>query len=97
MAQENEKLTPTDRKYLKNLFRLYDEDGSGAMDLTELKNALTSQLGCAISDDNVKLMMTRVHSDESQDLDFEDFCLLMGLAFFLKKQVCIFILFYFFI
>ena len=59
-------------QHLREMFDLYDEDGSGGIDQFELR-ALMAQLGVDLSDDELAAMMLEADDDGSGDVDYEEF------------------------
>lgn len=61
---------------IKATFDVFDADGSGLIDLDELKGAMRAQ-GFKVTDREVRKMMAEVDEDESGEIDFEEFLLMM--------------------
>ena len=64
--------TTSFEQHLKEMFDLYDEDGSGGIDQFELR-ALMAQLGVDLSDNELAAMMLEADDDGSGDVDYEEF------------------------
>ena len=62
---------------LRACFDLFDVDGSGQIDSTELGDALR-QLGDAATPEELQALMGLVDKDNSGDISFDEFCELMG-------------------
>lgn len=71
------KLTPLEDA--KRAFKMFDTDGSGTIDASELGNALRA-MGQKVSDEEVKEMLAQADDDGTGEIDFEEYCRLIGLA-----------------
>ena len=66
-------------KELQEAFSLFDLDGGGDIDATELGTVMRS-LGANPSDDEIQKMIEAVDADGSGSIEFPEFCLLMCAA-----------------
>ena len=57
---------------LRNLFRTFDVDGSGALSIDELAG-MTSKLGVLVSDDELMALMRGIDENKSGVVEFEEF------------------------
>ena len=57
-------------------FRQFDRDGSGELDISELKQVF-STLGVKVHDESIKLLMASIDEDESGEVDFKEFLQMM--------------------
>jgi Ca2+-binding EF-hand superfamily protein len=64
------------KREIKATFDVFDADGSGLIDVDELKGAMRAQ-GFKATDREVRKMMAEVDEDESGEIDFEEFLLMM--------------------
>ena len=62
---------------LKGVFEMFDVDGSGAIDVKELKQVMQN-LGMNPTDEEVARMMAEADEDQSGEIDFNEFAQLMG-------------------
>ena len=62
----------------KEAFKMFDEDGSGDIDVVELGKVFT-QLGQNISEAELEDLIKEVDDDESGQIDFGEFLQLMGM------------------
>eukprot|EP01062_Namystynia_karyoxenos_P020291 TRINITY_DN17697_c0_g1_i2.p1 TRINITY_DN17697_c0_g1~~TRINITY_DN17697_c0_g1_i2.p1 ORF type:complete len:1000 (+),score=291.23 TRINITY_DN17697_c0_g1_i2:200-3199(+) len=60
----------------ETLFKLFDEDGSGCISISELAD-LMPRLGIFLSEDELQVLFHAVDSDGSGDIDFNEFLALM--------------------
>eukprot|EP01065_Artemidia_motanka_P042171 TRINITY_DN5608_c5_g1_i1.p2 TRINITY_DN5608_c5_g1~~TRINITY_DN5608_c5_g1_i1.p2 ORF type:complete len:197 (+),score=100.11 TRINITY_DN5608_c5_g1_i1:68-592(+) len=61
-----------DDKWIEQVFDLYDEDGSGAIDLDELSKAMHS-VGLEIPRDELAEMMKKIDADGNQTIEKAEF------------------------
>ena len=71
---------------LKDMFRKYDVDSSGHIDLQELKAAY-SDFGLELSEAELIILFKKIDADGSGEIDFEEF--LLNLMIFWSKLVII--------
>ena len=57
---------------MKAAFKLFDADGSGAIDVEELYNALKA-LGVKMPKKEVRVLLKELDKDGSEAIDFEEF------------------------
>ncbi|CAH1781167.1 unnamed protein product [Owenia fusiformis] len=57
-------------------FKLYDEDGNGKLDLTELMAAMTTTIGQQFTPAQIKEAMCEVDRDKDNSLDFHEYLLI---------------------
>lgn len=60
------------RDRLETIFRRYDVDGSGTIDVAELQLVL-EEVGQTVSDNEIEVLMKKIDSDNSGEIDFEEF------------------------
>lgn len=65
-------LTQRKRDRMEAIFRRYDVDGSGTIDIKELQMVL-EEVGQTVSDAEMETMMTQIDADNSGEIDFEEF------------------------
>lgn len=70
------KLKPEQTPRWREIFKQYDRDGGGDVDLREL-GLMFRQVGQAPNEEQMKLFIEEVDIDRSGTIDFEEFCLLM--------------------
>lgn len=68
----NAKITMTLEQQLQEMFELYDEDGSGAIDKAELAQ-LMATLGYDLTDEELSAMIAEVDADGDGDIDYNEF------------------------
>jgi calmodulin len=61
----------------RKTFAMFDKDNSGSIDIKELKQALIA-MGQTVSEDDLKQMMKDADEDGTGEIDFEEFCALIG-------------------
>lgn len=66
------KLSEEELEMCRKAFQLFDKDGSGTIDIKELKTALTA-LGQNPSDEELFVMISQVDEDGSQEIEFQEF------------------------
>ena len=67
--------TPEELVRFRKLFRKYDVDGGGQVDVEELRNLLIElEHPAAFDDDAVADIVRRVDKDQSGSINFEEFC-----------------------
>merc|ERR1712162_22901 len=76
-ASELKSLTEEQRGELREAFDLFDTDGSGAVDFTELMTAMKA-LGFEPKKDEIAKMVKEMDKDGDQTVDFEEFCIMMA-------------------
>ena len=62
---------------LKGVFEMFDVDGSGAIDAKELKQVMQN-LGMNPTEEEVNRMMQEADEDDSGEIEFKEFAILMG-------------------
>ena len=62
---------------MKGVFNMFDVDGSGEIDVSELKQVMQN-LGMNPTDAEVQMMMQEADEDQSGEIDFVEFAHLMG-------------------
>lgn len=70
-------LTEEQKEEIDHAFVLFDKDGSGTIDVMELKDAMKA-LGIYLKKEEVKAKMQRVDKDGSGTIDKEEFMALMA-------------------
>lgn len=60
------------RKKMEAIFQRYDADGSGTVDVGELRKIL-EEVGQSLSDEEMQTMMEEIDTDGSGEIDFEEF------------------------
>ncbi|CAF1008581.1 unnamed protein product [Adineta ricciae] len=76
-------LTSAQRKELKDAFDVFDTDESGKISQNELGNILKA-LNIKINDNQLKQLVVDMDSDQSGEIEFDEFCRVMSEAFFKK-------------
>merc|ERR1712224_88308 len=76
-ASELKSLTEEQRGELREAFDLFDTDGSGAVDFTELMTAIKA-LGFEPKKEEIAKMVKEMDKDGDQTVDFEEFCIMMA-------------------
>merc|ERR1712224_409544 len=76
-ASELKSLTEEQRGELREAFDLFDTDGSGAVDFTELMTAMKA-LGFEPKKEEIAKMVKEMDKDGDQTVDFEEFCIMMA-------------------
>lgn len=71
------KLTEEQKDEIDHAFLLFDKDGSGAIDVHELKDAMKA-LGIFIRKDELRVLMNKVDKDGSGEIDQFEFAALMA-------------------
>eukprot|EP00746_Dinoflagellata_sp_MGD_P054469 gnl/MRDRNA2_/MRDRNA2_238572_c0_seq1.p1 gnl/MRDRNA2_/MRDRNA2_238572_c0~~gnl/MRDRNA2_/MRDRNA2_238572_c0_seq1.p1 ORF type:complete len:292 (-),score=62.73 gnl/MRDRNA2_/MRDRNA2_238572_c0_seq1:12-887(-) len=66
------KLPPEARERLQEVFKTYDKDKSGSIDLTELHD-MCNELGAKITKEQAQDLMTELDTDGNGIIDFEEF------------------------
>jgi centrin-2/centrin-1 len=69
-------LTPEQKQEIREAFDLFDTDGSGTIDLKELKVAMRA-LGFEPKKDEVKKLISEIDKNGSGTIDFNEFLELM--------------------
>ena len=64
--------TTSFEQHLREMFELYDDDGSGGIDQHELR-ALMAQLGVDLTDQELSAMIAEADVDGDGDIDYEEF------------------------
>jgi calmodulin len=59
-------------QHLREMFELYDDDGSGGIDQHELRS-LMAQLGVDLTDEELSAMIAEADADGDGDIDYEEF------------------------
>ncbi len=67
---------------IKEAFKLFDTDGSGSIDLRELKAAMRA-LGFEVKKDEAKKMLSDVNKEPTDQITLDDFVTMMA-----PKMVC---------
>ena len=68
----------SEEEKLARMFKIFDKDGSGSIDHTELQ-AILSMTGESIDGEEVALIMEEVDKDKNGSIDFEEFKQMMEL------------------
>mmetsp|Transcript_42448 Transcript_42448/g.51462 ORF Transcript_42448/g.51462 Transcript_42448/m.51462 type:complete len:166 (+) Transcript_42448:617-1114(+) len=77
LAKLAEQLTESQVAEFKECFSLFDKDGSGTVDTSELGIVLKS-IGQQLTDEELLAMVREVDADGSGEVDFPEFCALMA-------------------
>ncbi|XP_010548415.1 PREDICTED: calcium-binding protein CML19 [Tarenaya hassleriana] len=72
----NHGLTKQKRREIREVFDLFDIDGSGTIDAAELSVAMRT-LGFEINDEQINELMAEVDKDRSGAIDFDEFVQMM--------------------
>merc|ERR1712224_861721 len=76
-ASELKSLTEEQRGELREAFDLFDTDGSGAVDFTELMTAMKA-LGFEPKKEEIAKMVKEMDKDGDATVDFEEFCIMLA-------------------
>merc|ERR1711975_195092 len=76
-AAELKNLTDEQKQELREAFDLFDTDGSGAVDATELHTAMKA-LGFEPKKEEISMMVKEMDKDGDATVDFEEFCVMMA-------------------
>merc|ERR1711937_1014745 len=76
-ASELKNLTAEQKGELREAFDLFDTDGSGAVDATELHTAMKA-LGFEPKKEEISKMVKEMDKDGDATVDFEEFCVMMA-------------------
>merc|ERR1712072_431472 len=79
-------LTEDQKKECKEAFDLFDSDGSGAIDASELKVAMMA-LGFEPTDDEIDKMVKDIDADGNSTVEFEEFIQMMEGKMSEKDQI----------
>ncbi|CAF3310430.1 unnamed protein product [Rotaria socialis] len=77
------KLTPSQEQELRDAFNLFDRDHSGKITKSELRKLLRA-LNVKATDSEVQRLLHRMDTDNSGDIDFNEFKNAMARPFFKK-------------
>ena len=77
MTKKKKHISQEQKEEIDNAFFLFDKDGSGTIDTSELRNAMKA-LGIFLKKDEVKQQMLRVDKDGSGAIDRHEFTGLMA-------------------
>jgi Ca2+-binding EF-hand superfamily protein len=72
VRKKRKELTEEQIEVLTQAFNLFDQDGSGMIDVHELKEAMKA-LGFEVSNDDVKAMMKEIDKDNSGTIELDEF------------------------
>lgn len=75
-AQGTRPLSNSQIEQLHTVFRHFDADGSGSIDVEELGDVFAA-MGQNLSEDEIKALMAQADEDGSGEMEFEEFLLLM--------------------
>merc|ERR1712010_328288 len=76
-SAELKSLTDEQKAELREAFDLFDTDGSGAVDATELHTAMKA-LGFEPKKEEISKMVKEMDKDGDATVDFEEFCVMMA-------------------
>merc|ERR1712010_170433 len=76
-AADLKNLTEEQKGELREAFDLFDTDGSGAVDATELHTAMKA-LGFEPKKEEISKMVKEMDKDGDATVDFEEFCVMMA-------------------
>merc|ERR1712216_338084 len=76
-ASELKSLTEEQKQELREAFDLFDTDGSGAVDASELHTAMKA-LGFEPKKEEISKMVKDMDKDGDATVDFEEFCLMLA-------------------
>ncbi|KAJ9508306.1 hypothetical protein QJQ45_011818 [Haematococcus lacustris] len=85
LQDDLEPLTETEQELCRKAFSLFDKDGSGCIDIGELRDALTA-LGQKPTQEELFLMISLVDEDGSQQIDLPEFMRSIQINKMLSKQ-----------
>ena len=69
--------TAEELEKLRRVFQKIDEDGSGTIEATELKDML-EMMGQQPTDHQINTMLQLADKDNSGSIDFDEFCMIYG-------------------
>ena len=72
LVRKKKELTRAEEEEIKTAFNMFDKDGSGNIDLQEMRDAMKA-LGVFLSKDEVKAMMASVDTDGNGFVDYDEF------------------------
>ncbi|KAA6389369.1 MAG: putative calmodulin 1b [Streblomastix strix] len=72
------KLSEQEILELREAFSLFDRDGSGQIDESELKAVMNDCLGLKMTDKEVKDMISEIDRNKNGQIDFDEFLVLMA-------------------
>jgi len=75
--KEHKKLDPEKEAELRHVFELFDEDGSGSIDVDELGHIMKS-MGLDLDDQALHLIFSQMDTDGGGEIDFEEFADVMA-------------------
>ena len=75
-AQGTRPLSNAQIEQLHDVFKHFDTDGSGSIDIDELKNVFLA-MGQELTDEELQSLMKQADDDGSGEMEFEEFLLLM--------------------
>merc|ERR1712178_662091 len=76
-AAELKNLSEEQKQELREAFDLFDTDGSGAVDFSELHTAMKA-LGFEPKKEEINKMVKEMDKDGDATVDFEEFCIMMA-------------------
>merc|ERR1712091_472209 len=76
-ASELKSLTEEQKQELREAFDLFDTDGSGAVDASEIHTAMKA-LGLEPKKEEIAKMVKEMDKDGDATVDFEEFCIMMA-------------------
>merc|ERR1711918_33641 len=76
-AADLKSLTDEQKQELREAFDLFDTDGSGAVDFSELHTAMKA-LGFEPKKEEIAKMVKEMDKDGDATVDFEEFCIMMA-------------------
>ena len=77
VTYKTKKLTEEQMDEINHAFLLFDKDGSGSIDVNELRDAMKA-LGIHIKKDMLRELMNKVDKDGSGEIDDQEFAALMA-------------------
>ncbi|CAD7946934.1 unnamed protein product [Amoebophrya sp. A120] len=77
-VDEKMKMTGLETAILEVLFKTFDDDESGQLDLAELKTMFNESFGLDLTKEEVQEMLVEVDADRSGTIDFDEFVLVVS-------------------
>ncbi|OMJ96052.1 hypothetical protein SteCoe_434 [Stentor coeruleus] len=66
-----------DDKKLRNMFRMFDRNGNGRVDLTELRTVMKQVSQERLSNEEIRQMMLEADTNKNGTIEYNEFCEIM--------------------
>lgn len=66
-----------DDKKLRNMFRMFDRNGNGRVDLTELRTVMKQVSQERLSNEEIRQMMVEADTNKNGTIEYNEFCEIM--------------------